>query len=48
MTMGDAVMEIDNVEDNVNNYNVEYMEEDGTYEDFLAGIELNHDDLPTE
>ena len=41
VTVRNAVMEIDNVDENDNNYNVEYMEKDGNYEDFLAGIEIN-------
>ena len=48
VTVGDAVMEMDNVDENDNNYNVEYIEEDGNYEDFLAGIKFNCNDLATE
>ncbi len=45
MTVGDAVMEMHNVEDNDNNCNIEYMKEDRNYEDFLTGIEFSYDDL---
>ncbi len=44
----DETNELDNMEEDDNNYNVEYMDEDSTYEDFLSGIKYNYDDLEAE
>ena len=48
VTVGNDVLEMNDVVDNDNNYNVEYMEEDGNYDDFLDGIEFNYNNLTTK
>ena len=44
----DAGIIMEDVVENDDNYNDEYMEEDGTYEGFFSGIEYNYDDLEAE